>query len=403
MAGFKIGNDIAIFIQIWHKCCHMYPRIQDLAGLVKQRSLFLLGPRQTGKSTLLRHTFPDARYVDLLEDNTFRELSAYPESLRQSLKPAERLIIIDEVQKLPALLDEVQAMLDRDKGLRFILTGSSARKLRRGRANLLAGRAWFCRLHPLVSPEVGYGDLARRLNVGSLPAVLDSPNPAEDLNAYVGGYLKEEIRAEGLVRSVESFSRFLQIAALTNTHILNFASVSNDTGIPARTIREHYQMLEDTLIGFQLPPFRQTRKRKPVATAKFYLFDVGVANALMRRGKIVPGSELYGAALEHQVFLELRAYLDYRRIDRELTFWRTHSGHEVDFLVDDEVAIEVKSTRRVSSGDFKGLLTLSEEIGLKKRIVVAREPHMRTTDEKILIMPVEEFFRQLWDGRIVSD
>jgi predicted AAA+ superfamily ATPase len=258
-------------------------------------------------------------------------------------------------------------------------------------------------LHPLVSPEVGYKELVRRLNVGSLPAVLDSPSPVEDLNAYVGGYLKEEIRAEGLVRSVESFSRFLQVAALTNTHILNFASVSNDTGIPARTVREHYQMLEDTLIGFQLPPFRRTRKRRPVATAKFYLFDVDVANALMKRGQIVPGSELYGAALEHQVFLELRAYLDYRRIDRELTFWRTHSGYEVDFLLDDEIAVEVKAGQRISSGDLKGLLALSEEIGLKKRIVVTREPRVRTTDEKILILPEEEFFRQLWDDRLLSD
>jgi predicted AAA+ superfamily ATPase len=202
---------------------------------------------------------------------------------------------------------------------------------------------------------------------------------------------------------VESFSRFLQIAALTNTHILNFASVSNDTGIPARTVREHYQMLEDTLVGFHLPPFRQTRKRKPVATAKFYLFDVGVANALMKRGKIVPGSELYGAALEHQVFLELRAYLDYRRIDKELTFWRTYSGYEVDFLLGDDVAIEVKGTQRISSADLKGLLALSEEIGLRKKIVVTREPRLRTTDEKILILPVEEFFRQLWDDRLLTD
>jgi predicted AAA+ superfamily ATPase len=324
----------------------MYTRVLPLVDLVKHRSLFLLGPRQTGKSTLLRNTFPDARYIDLLEANTFRELSAYPETLRQSLAPREKLVIIDEVQKLPALLDEVQALIDRDKSLRFILTGSSARKLKQGRANLLAGRAWFTRLHPLVSHEVTYAALTRRLNVGSLPAAFDSAHPEGDLHAYVGGYLKEEIRAEGLVRSIENFSRFLEVAALTNAQVLNYASVASDTGIPARTVREHYQMLEDTLVGFQLQPYRRTRKRKPVATAKFYFFDVGVANVLMKRGEIRPGSELYGAALEHQVFLELRAYLDYRRLDRELTFWRTHSGHEVDFVVGNDIGVEVTASRR---------------------------------------------------------
>ncbi|MBM3789769.1 MAG: ATP-binding protein [Acidobacteria bacterium] len=380
----------------------MYPRILNLPQLVKHRSLFLLGPRQTGKSTLLRSTFPEARFVDLLEANTFRELSAYPETLRQSLQPTEKLIVIDEVQKLPALLDEAQAIIDRDKTIRFILTGSSARRLRRGQANLLAGRAWFCRLHPLVSAEVGGISLIRRLNTGSLPAVLDSADPLEDLRACVGVYLKEEIRAESLVRSVESFSRFLEVAAMTNTHILNYTSVSNDTGIPARTVREHYQILEDTLIGFQLPPFRQTRKRKPVATAKFYFFDVGVANVLMKRGRIEPGSELYGSALEHQVFLELRAYLDYHRVDQDITFWRTHTGHEVDFIVGGTVAIEVKATRRVSLGDLKGLLALDEEMRLERKIIVAGEPRQRVTDQGITVLPVEEFFRQLWDGGLIE-
>ena len=380
----------------------MYQRMVALTELIKHRSLFLLGPRQTGKSTLLRHTFPEARYVDLLEANTFRELSAYPETIRQSLRPDEKLIIIDEVQKLPAILDEAQALIDRNRTLRFIFTGSSARKLRRGRANLLAGRAWFCRLHPLISHELAYRSLGKRLNVGGLPAVFDSAVPQEDLRAYVGGYLQEEIRAEGLVRSIESFSRFLEVAALTNTHILNYTSVSNDTGIPARTVREHYQMLEDTLVGFRLPPFRRTLKRKPVATAKFYFFDVGVANALMKRGEIRPRSELYGSALEHQIFLELRAYLDYRRLDTELTFWRTHSGQEVDFVVGGQTGIEVKASRRISRGDLKGLLALSEEVKLKERVIVSTEPRERVTDEGILVLPVQLFFERLWGDRLIG-
>jgi len=381
----------------------MYERALPVTELIKHRSLFLLGPRQTGKSTLLRRTFPEARYVDLLEANTFRELSAYPETLRQSIKPEDRIIIIDEIQKLPSLLDEVQAMIDRNAELRFILTGSSARKLKRGHANLLAGRAWVARLHPLVSQEVSYKDLDRRLNIGSMPAVFDSANPKEDLKAYVGVYLQEEIRAEGLVRSIESFSRFLEVAALTNTHILNYASVSNDTGIPARTIREHYQMLEDTLLGFQLPPYRRARKRKPVSTAKFFFFDVGVTNVLMKRGEILPGSELYGPALEHQIFLELRAYLDYQRRDDELTFWRTHSGYEVDFVIGEEIAIEVKASKRVGPGDVKGLLAFEEEAKLRKKIIVSNEPRERMTDEGVMVLPVQTFLKRLWEERLIEE
>ena len=380
----------------------MYARALALPDLVRRKSVFLLGPRQTGKSTLLRQQFPDARYVDLLEANTFRELSAHPESLRQTLSPREPLVIIDEIQKLPSLLDEVQAMLDRNASLRFVLTGSSARKLKRGRANLLAGRAWFAHLHPLVSSELGPGTLDRRLNVGSLPAVFDSPDSGEDLNAYVGVYLQEEIRAEGLLRSVETFSRLLEIAALTNGQLLNYTSVASDVGMPPRTVREHFQVLEDTLLGAQLPAYRRTRKRKPVATAKFYFFDVGVANTLMKRSLIRPGSELYGFALEHLIFLELRAYLDYRRLNHELTFWRTHAGHEVDFVVGDDIAVEVKATTRVSPRDLKGLTALAEEVPLKQRLVVANELRTRTLDDGVVVLPVETFLRRLWADDIVG-
>lgn len=380
----------------------MYARALALADLVRRKSVFLLGPRQTGKSTLLRQQFPKARFVDLLEANTFRELSARPETLRQSLTPADTVVVIDEIQKLPGLLDEVQAMIDRNKALRFVLTGSSARKLKHGRANLLAGRAWFAGLHPLVSAELGPGSLDRRLNVGSLPAVFDSAHPGEDLNAYVGVYLQEEIRAEGLLRSVETFSRLLEVAALSNGQILNYTSVASDVGMPPRTVREHFQVLEDTLIGAQLPAYRKAKKRKPVATSKFYFFDVGVANALMKRSAIRPGSELYGAALEHLIFLELRAYLDYRRLGHELTFWRTHAGQEVDFLIGDTVAIEVKASSRVSPRDLRGLRALSEDLRLKKRIVVSTEPRTRTLDDGVVVMPVERFMQQLWADEIIE-
>jgi predicted AAA+ superfamily ATPase len=377
----------------------MYGRITGLEELLTHRSLFLFGARQTGKSTLVHDRFTDAAFFDLLAADTFRELSARPEYMRQTVPPGTRLVVIDEVQKLPGLLDEVHLMIERDKGLRFVLTGSSARKLKRGGANLLAGRAWVTHLHPLVFAEVGSGRLLERLNHGSLPAVLDSALPREDLKAYVGTYLREEIRAEGLTRSIENFSRFLTVAATCNGEQLNYTAVGSDAGVPPRTVREWFQVLEDTLIGYQLPAYRKTVKRKPVATSKFYFFDVGVANTLLKRSEIVPGSETFGKALEHLVFLEIRAKLDYGRADAPFTYWRSLSGTEVDFLIGDRVAIEVKAKDRVTRRDQSGLRALDEELRLDRKLIVCNEPRRRR-DETIEIVPIEEFLADLWEGRI---
>lgn len=378
----------------------MYTRALELEPILKNRSCFLLGPRQTGKSTLLKQRFPEARYINLLEADVFREYSANPELLRQRLKPADRRIIIDEVQKLPSLLDEAQALIDRDKQLRFVFTGSSARKLKRGHANLLAGRAWFARLHPLVSPEVEFAQLERRLNTGGLPAVFDSRHPRQDLLAYVGSYLQEEIRGEALTRAIEPFSRFLTVAGLCNGESLNFTSIGSDCGVAPRTVREYVQILEDTLVGHVLPAFQKTAKRKPVATAKFYWFDVGVAHVLGRQGHITAGSSAYGRALEHLVFLELRAYLDYRRREDSLTYWRSLSQIEVDFVIDEHTAIEVKATGRVSGRDLKGLLALREEVPLQRMIVVCTERQARRTDEGVEVIPIGEFLETLWKGQL---
>lgn len=380
----------------------MYDRILDLREIIKHKSLFLFGPRQTGKSTLVRQSFPDAAYYDLLEADTFRELSARPEYLRQTLSPQQSRVIVDEVQKLPGLLNEIQLMIDRNKDLRFILTGSSARKLKRGAANLLGGRAWMCRLHPLVSAEIGERRLLDRLNRGSLPAVIDSDRYKEDLKAYVGTYLREEIQAEALIRSIENFSRFLEIAGLTSGEQINFTAVANDAGVPPRTVREHYQILEDTLIGHQLPAYQKTSKRKPVATAKFFLFDVGVANTLKRIPTVEERSEAYGRALEHLIFLELRSYLDYHRLDHDLTYWRSRSQFEVDFLVGDQIGIEVKSKARVSPRDYKGLRALSEEVPLKRKIVICGEKLLRRDDDGTEIMPPTLFLTDLWSGKILD-
>lgn len=379
-----------------------YSRILDFNFLLQHRSLFLFGPRQTGKSTLLKELFPQARYFDLLLADTFRELSARPELLRQSLKVDDQLVIIDEVQKLPSLLDEVQALITQRPEIRFILTGSSARKLKRGSANLLAGRALVLRLHPLVSAEVGFTRLHDRCDRGSLPAVLDSPIANEDLRNYIGTYLKEEILAEGLSRGIEEFSRFLEIAALTNGEQINFTAVGSDAGVAPRVVREYYQILEDTLIGFQLPAYRKTIKRKPVSIAKFYFFDVGVSNALMKRGTVLPGSEAFGKALEQLIFLELRAYLDYQRRDIDLSYWRSLSKIEVDFVLGNDIAIEVKAKERISRRDYKGLLALSEELSLKRKIVVCLEIFRRISEEGVEIIPVEEFLRELWTGQIIG-
>ncbi len=376
----------------------MFNRVVDLKSLISRKSFFLFGPRQTGKSSLLRHLFPEATYIDLLEADTFRQLTARPEILRQSLLPLRQtLLIVDEIQKLPPLLDEIQLLMDRNKALRVILTGSSARKLKRGNANLLGGRAWTCALHPLVSPELPEESLAQRINRGGLPAIYSSPDYQEELKAYVGTYLKEEVKAEGLTRSIEGFSRFLEVAGLSSGEQLNYTAVANDAQVPARTVREHYRILTDTLLGHELPAYQKTLRRKPVSTAKFYLFDIGVANVLKHQTSVEPGSSAFGHGLEHLIFLELKAYLDYERLDKPLTYWRSRQPqHEVDFVIGDDVAIEVKSKTVVSPADYNGLLILSEERTLKRRIVVCREPRPRRTDEGIDIMPVETFLKSLW-------
>lgn len=380
----------------------MYRRVLDLRALVEHRSLFLFGPRQTGKSTLVHHAFPDAAFYDLLEADTFHQLSTHPEHLRQTLEPGRRIVVIDEIQKCPALLDEVHLLIERNPSLRFVLIGSSARKLRRGGANLLAGRARVVRLHSLVSAEIDGDRLLDRLNRGGLPAFLDAAEPRQDLRAYVGTYLQEEIQAEGLTRSIGNFGRFLDVAGLTNGEQVNFAAVASDAGLAPSTVREHYRILEDTLVGEQLPAFRRTRTRKPVATAKFYFFDVGVANTLRRTGTIERGSDAYGRALEHLVFLELRAWLDYRRRDDPLTYWRSRSQLEVDFVVGDAVAVEVKAKPRVSTRDYRGLLALAEEIPLRRKLVVCHEPRRRREDHGVEIVPVHEFTDALWGGGLVE-
>ena len=376
----------------------MYARKLNLRPFAQQKSLFLLGPRQTGKSTLLRHDFPDAHYIDLLDNELFRHFASAPERLRDAVGE-HKLVIIDEIQKLPGLLDETQRLID-TRDVHFLLTGSSAGKLRRGKANLLGGRALFFTLHPLSSCEVGYDRIPELLQRGGLPGFVDSPIYWEELRSYTGAYLREEIQAEALIRSIENFSRFLDVAAHFNGEQLNYSKIGNDADVAPRTIKDYVKILEDTLVLHILPPFRQRNKRKLAATEKVYFFDTGVANALVRRRELPPGSPEYGKTLEQLIFLELRTAIEYQRLDTMLSYWRTQTQLEVDFLLDDRIAIEVKATKRVSPADTKSLRAISEELNLQKRLLVCHEPYRRRTEDGIEVMPVAEFCQQLWEGEL---
>jgi uncharacterized protein len=378
-----------------------YKRLLNIEEKIKKRSHFLFGPRQTGKTTLLKQVFPSAPFYNLLHTDEFFRLSGEPKLLRlevSALKNRNEPIIIDEIQKLPILLDEVHAMIE-EFGSRFILTGSSPRKLRRGGYNLLGGRARTCYLHPLVSAEITDFKVERVLKYGAIPSIYLSDEPKEDLLAYCGTYLQQEIQAEAVVRNIENFSRFLKTAALQNTGIINFENVASDCAVPARTVREYFQILMDTLIGKIVEPFRKTKKRKPVSSGKFYFFDVGVSNILKGNTEILPKTEEYGKALENFIFTELDAYSSYNNDDREIRFWRARESYEVDFIIGDETAIEVKAADKITEKHCKGISALSEEICLKKSIIVY-------TGERPLKIgavhayPVKDFLALLWNGDI---
>ena len=379
----------------------MFKRIIDLDAIIKRKSVFLFGPRQTGKSFFLRNTYPDAAYYDLLKADLFFRLSVNPSLIREELISIKdkKLVIIDEIQKMPVLLNEVHYLIE-NYDIRFILTGSSARKLKYGAANLLGGRALTRHLFPLTSNEIPNYDLERIVNFGSLPSFYTSPEPYEDLESYVGTYLKEEIVAEGAVRKLEHFARFLRLAALCNTEMLNYSNIASDLGMPAKTVREYFHILEDTLIGSVLEPFTGTVKRKAISTAKFYFFDIGVSNILAERSHIKIKSELFGKAFEHFIFLELTAYLHYSRNKNKLTFWRSKAGHEVDFLIGNRIAIEVKGADSVSNKHLKGLKALAEEINLQQQIVVSLDPGARTIGD-IQIFPYRVFLKKLWANEII--
>jgi uncharacterized protein len=379
----------------------MLRRALDLPKAPKE-SFFLWGPRQTGKSWLLRSLYGQANWVDLLKTDEFVRYTRRPAQLREELlaRPPRAPVVIDEVQKVPALLDEVHWLIE-NRRIVFALCGSSARKVRRGHANLLGGRAIRHELYGLVSHELGPSfDLVRAVNHGGLPRHYLSDTPARLLRAYVDDYLKEEIAAEGLVRNLPAFADFLSAAALSDADLVNHANIARDCGVSAPTVREYFQILVDTLLGRFLPAYVKRPKRRVIQTRKFYFSDVGVVNTLARRGRVEPGSELFGKALENWVLHELTAFLGYRGSTRQLYYWRLPSGIEVDFVSDDlQVAIEVKGTTRSSSEHLKGLRALKEDQArVGRRILASLEPRPRRTEDGIEIMPVSELLHMLWSG-----
>lgn len=372
-----------------------FERALDLPGLLRSKSHFLFGPRQTGKSYLIRQALPGARVYDLLDHATFLALGQRPQRIAEELTSTDRIVVIDEIQRLPELLNEVHRLIEQ-RQISFLLTGSSARKLRRGGVNLLGGRARVKHLHPLIARELGPDfDLARAVERGTLPSIYLSDDPRADLAVYAAVYLQQEIVAEAATRNIPAFSRFLRVAGHCNGTIVNFTNVANDAQVPRTTVYEYFEILKDTLILHELPAWRKSRKRKPLASSKFYFFDVGVAATLQGRA-IAPRTPEFGAGVETYLMHELMAYRDYVS-GEPLSHWRSTSGFEVDFVLGDHTAIEVKAKETVSAQDVKSLRALAEERQLDRYVCVTLEPRPRRVDG-IALMPVREFLDALWAG-----
>lgn len=372
-------------------------RALDLPSLLAKKSFFLFGPRATGKSTLIRQQLAgEAFVVDLLDSRNYLRLSATPGDLEAMIAASNKtLIVIDEVQRVPELLNEVHRLIEAQR-LRFLLTGSSARKLRRGQANLLAGRVWEARLFPLIFREIADFDLDRYLLYGGLPMVWLGDEPVEELDAYAHTYLTEEIMAEGLVRKLPPFSRFLRAMALSNGEMLNFTKLSSDCQVPPSTVTEYVALLEDTLVGHVLPAWAESKKRKAIRTAKFYFFDCGVTHLLAGTRTLDRNSDLYGKSFEQFIGGEIRAWLSYNRIRQPLCYWRSAHGDEVDFLIGDDIAVEVKSSNRVSWRDFKGLDRLAEE-GVFKHYLLVSQDTTELRDGPRHALSWQSFINGLWD------
>ncbi len=373
------------------------------------QSAFLWGPRKVGKSTFLKQHFPESLRLDFLKSDLTLEMLREPSRLRERIVAgldagtikAGQPIILDEVQKVPSVLDEVHWLIE-EKGCSFILCGSSARKLKRGHANMLGGRAWRYEMHPLTVHEIPGFDLLRALNNGLIPAHYLQTNARKSLQAYVQDYLKEEIMAEGLTRNIPAFARFTDTLGFCNGEMITFSNIARDTGVDSKTIREYFQILSDTLIGVLINPFSRTSDRDIISkTPKFYLFDVGLGQFLSKNHIQEERGPAFGQAFEHLIFMELYAYRSYTDTDFPISYWRTANGYEVDFVLDQgRTAIEVKSSIRLTASDLKGLLRFVQDYAPSRAIVVTNETARRKVGP-LELLPWRDFLDELWAGRVI--
>jgi predicted AAA+ superfamily ATPase len=365
-------------------------------------STFLWGARQVGKTTLIKETYPKAVYYDLLQARDFERLLRNPSLLSEDLESlgSDDVVVIDEIQKIPQLLDEVHALIFR-KNIRFILSGSSPRKLKRSGANLLGGRALKEVLYPLVSHEIPDFNIHKAIQYGTLPRHYLVSDPWKRLGAYISVYLNEEIREEAFSRQLRSFARFMEVAAFTNGEIVVYKNIAQDCGIDYRTVKDYFEILTDTLVGYLIPSFTNTKKRRAIAAPKFYYFDVGIANYLRNRRDIQLGSIDFGHAFEHFIIQEIIAYLRYNDKEEQLSYWRTTSGYEVDAIIGaGQAAIEIKSVEEIQSRHLKGLKAFLEEFPNCRPIAVSFDVRSRIT-HGVEVYPATEFLKKLWNHEII--
>ncbi len=383
-------------------------RIAEIDKRLEKKSLLLFGPRQTGKSSYIKNQLatPSLSWT-LLDNELYRDLSIRPSLLRNTLRAKginDGIVVIDEIQRLPDLLNEIHMLIE-ETDIHFLLTGSSARKLKRNGVNLLGGRAGRLNFHSLVWPEIKNYEtsLDRIFCSGLLPAAFTSDDYEDLLSDYIGLYIKEEIEAEREVRKLPPFWEFLRITATESGEITNYENMARDVGISGVSIREWYNILIDTLIGFEVPPYRKTKIRKPNASSKFYLFDVGITRKLQGLSAIEEESAEFGRYFENYIAMEIRSWLDYSGLDKEgLSYWHAQSGQEVDFIIKDKIAVEVKAAKHISPKNLKGLKALMEEGLMEKYILVCREDYPQLLDNGILVLPYRDFLSDLWDGKVIG-
>lgn len=379
----------------------MITRIFQLKEETEDCSVFLFGARQTGKSIFLSQQFENATMFDLLDSDLKLRFKARPALLYEMLqdKPDGSLVVIDEIPEVPELLNEVHRLIQR-KAMRFVLTGSSARKLKRKGYNTLGGRAIPYYFFPFVSAELDNLDLDKALLYGMLPPHYLAKNPSRLLAGYIDVYLKEEIKEEALVRNLADFQRFLSVAALTSGEIVNYSNIATDCGVSSKTAQSYFSILTDTLIGYMLPSYTKVQKRKVTQSPKFYYFDVGVYNYLMHRTSLAPGTPEYGHAFEHFVLQEIRAYMAYHHRNELLSYWHTYNGKEVDVVVGDAaLGIEIKSCKEVLPKHYSNFKEYREEFPDSRCMVVSLDPLTRRSGE-IEIVYLYDFLRMLWTGEL---